>query len=47
MDRNAINKLHLNPKSDEEIHAALSNFEMKWQNKAQRMRGDGRISRFE
>jgi hypothetical protein len=42
-----MSKLHLQPKSDEEIHAVLSNFELKWQHKARRARGDGRISRFE
>lgn len=46
MDRNAITKLHLQPKSEDELHAALGNFEVKWQNKVRRLRGQDRISRF-
>jgi len=41
-----MDKLRLHPKSDDEIHAALSNFEMKWQNKASRAHDGDRISRF-
>ena len=33
-------------KSDEDIHLALRNFQVKWQRKAGRSLGDDRISRF-
>lgn len=46
MDHYTLNKLHLQPKSDEELHAALGNFEVKWQHKARRLRDHERISRF-
>lgn len=46
MDRFAINKLNLTPRSNEELHSVLDNFELKWRNKAQRVRGTDRISRF-
>ena len=46
MDRYTRDKLNLNPKSEEELHAALTNFELKWQNKARMVRDDERISRF-
>jgi len=39
-------KLNLGPRSDAELHSALTSFEMKWQNKARRLDDDGRISRF-
>lgn len=42
MDRFTMNKLNLAPKSDEELHSALTNFELKWEQKAHR----DRISRF-
>lgn len=41
----AYRKLDLH-KSDDDIHLALRNFEVKWQKKAGRLSGDGRISRF-
>jgi len=44
MDRFTKEKLHLTPRSDEELHSTLSNFELKWQNKARRVQ-DERISR--
>ena len=47
MDRFTMNKLNLTPRSDEELHSALTSFELKWQNKAaRRALGDERISRF-
>ena len=48
MDRFTRDKLNLHPKTDEELHSALTNFEMKWQTKATRhlRGGDTRISRF-
>jgi hypothetical protein len=45
MDRFTKQKLHLTPRSDEELHSVLSNFELKWQSKARRT-NDERISRF-
>jgi hypothetical protein len=45
MDRFAIDKLNLGPKSELELHAALDNFVLKWENKAKRS-GNDRISRF-
>jgi len=46
MDRFTRDKLNLNPRSDEELHSALENFELKWENKARRSGGNDRISRF-
>jgi hypothetical protein len=46
MDQSAINKLHLQPRTDTELHAALDSFELKWQHKANRLQNNGRISRF-
>ena len=46
MDRFTKDKLNLNPRSDEELHSALTNFEMKWEHKARRVLGTERISRF-
>lgn len=46
MDKLAIDKLHLTPRSTEELHTVLSNFEMKWQNKASRQGRTDRISRY-
>ena len=46
MDKSAIDRLHLTPRSSEELHAVLSGFETKWQNKADRLVEEGRISRF-
>ncbi len=46
MDRNTRNKLNLHPKSTDELHSALSNFELKWQNKARQVGEDNRIARF-
>lgn len=46
MDKFAIDKLNLEPRSSTELHSALSHFELKWQNKARRVQGDNRISRF-
>jgi len=34
MDRFTTEKLHLNPRSDDELHTAISNFEQKWEAKA-------------
>lgn len=45
MDRFTRDKLNLNPRSDEEIHQVLSNFEMKWEKK-RNMQDDPRISRY-
>jgi hypothetical protein len=39
-------KLNLNPRSDAELHSALTGFELKWQHKARRLGVDERISRF-
>lgn len=47
MDRFTMDKLHLTPRSDEELHSVLTSFELKWQNKARRhLQDDDRISRF-
>jgi hypothetical protein len=46
MDRFAMDKLHITPKTDFELHRALSNFELKWEQKARRALKDDRISRF-
>ena len=46
MDRFTRDKLNLNPRSDDEIHNALTTFEMKWENKARNALGHDRISRF-
>jgi hypothetical protein len=45
MDRFTQDSLNLNPRSDEELHSALTNFELKWENKARRALGSDRISR--
>jgi hypothetical protein len=45
MDRFTRNNLHLN-KSDEDIHASLEKFAIKWQRKAVRAAQTDRISRF-
>jgi len=44
MDRFTRDKLHLNPRSEQELHDALTNFELKWQQKAQRVKAE-RINR--
>jgi hypothetical protein len=41
---NPLDQLDLH-KSDNEIHMALRNFEVKWQRKASRLLSDDRISR--
>lgn len=41
-----VDKLNLSPRSEQELHSALSNFELKWQDKARRASGQERISRF-
>jgi hypothetical protein len=46
MKRFTRDRLNLNPRSEEELHSALTNFEMKWEHKARRALGDERISRF-
>lgn len=47
MDRFTTEKLHLTPRSSDELHSVLSNFELKWQNKARRAGAtDDRINRF-
>jgi hypothetical protein len=45
MDGFTRDKLHLTPRSEEELHSVLSNFELKWQHKARRMQ-DERVNRF-
>jgi hypothetical protein len=45
MERFIRDKLHLNPRSEAELHSVLTNFELKWQNKARRVQ-DERINRF-
>ncbi|HSX05651.1 MAG TPA: hypothetical protein VLF69_04240 [Candidatus Saccharimonadales bacterium] len=45
MDRFTAQKLHLTPRSDDELHSVLNNFELKWQTKARRALKDERISR--
>lgn len=44
MNRFTRNKLNLNPRTDEEIHSALSRFELKYE--ARRLDENERISRF-
>jgi hypothetical protein len=46
MKRFTRDKLNLKPRSEEELHSALTNFEMKWEHKARRVLDDERISRF-
>ncbi len=46
MDRFTIDQLNLNPKSEHELHSALTNFELKWQRKANHAINQERISRF-
>jgi hypothetical protein len=46
MDKKAIDALHLNERSPEELHAVLNKFDLKWQKKADRLVSDDRISRF-
>jgi hypothetical protein len=46
MDKFAVDKLHLGPRSQDELHSALQNFELKWHKKATRLGSDERISRF-
>lgn len=46
MDESARRELKLTPRSDDELHAALDNFELKWRSKATRMLNSRRISRF-
>ncbi|MEJ0073526.1 MAG: hypothetical protein WDN27_05645 [Candidatus Saccharibacteria bacterium] len=41
-----VDKLNLTPRTDEELHSALTNFELKWQHKMRRSHGDERITRF-
>jgi hypothetical protein len=45
-DEYTTRKLNLSPRSDEELHSVLTNFELKWQHKAQRLGADARISRY-
>jgi len=40
MDRFIRQKLHLNPRSDEELQTVLTNFELKWRSKAQRLQDE-------
>jgi hypothetical protein len=40
MDRFTRAKLHLTPRSDEELHNVLTNFELKWRSKAQRLQDE-------
>jgi hypothetical protein len=42
MDQFITEKLHLTPRSQEELQDMLSNFEQKWQTKARRVYDDGR-----
>lgn len=37
MEQSAIDKLHLAPRSTQELHEAVRNFELKWQHKADRL----------
>jgi|GEM_PF-1710085 len=50
MDRytmQSIQKLGITQRSDEELHSALTNFELKWQTKARRAYDDDeRLSHF-
>lgn len=47
MDKFTVDKLHLTPRSDDELHSVLSNFELKWQNKVRHVRpDDDSVSRF-
>lgn len=46
MKRKYIDMLNLGPKSTDQLHSVLDEFELKWQRKAQRALGDERISRF-
>jgi hypothetical protein len=46
MDKSARHELNLTPRTDEELHAALDAFELKWRNKANRVMSSRRISRF-
>jgi hypothetical protein len=46
MNRFTKDKLNLNPRSDDELHSAVTNFELKWESKARRALGEDRISRF-
>jgi hypothetical protein len=45
MDRFTKDKLHLNPRSNEELHTVLTNFERKWQSKVRRIQDDRMGSR--
>ncbi len=46
-DELAARKLHLTPRTNQELHSVLTSFELKWQDKARRVLAqDGRISRF-
>lgn len=48
MDDFTTRKLNLTPRTSNELHSVLTSFELKWQNKARRLRleNDERISRF-
>jgi len=46
MERFTVNKLNLHPRSDEALHAALTNFELKWQQKALHRVTNERVYRF-
>jgi hypothetical protein len=46
MERFVRDKLHLNPRSEDELHTVLSNFELKWQQKARRVYDDQRVNRY-
>lgn len=45
MDKQAIDALNIGERSNEELHAALRGFELKWQRKADRLGANDRISR--
>jgi len=45
MDKHIEHKLNLTPRSSDELHSVLASFELKWHDKASRLRdGDMRIS---
>ena len=49
MDRftkDKLDKLNLNPRSDEELRGVVTSFELKWQNKARRHLQGGRPDQF-
>jgi hypothetical protein len=46
MEQSAVDKLHIGPRTTEELHAALRKFDLKWQHKADRLGVNDRICRF-